>query len=187
MDYLWTPWRYQYLAGEKPRRPGVPAELEGWSGDEHCVFCNLHASVEWAAAGGMAREDAERAGLIVARGEHVFVCLNRFPYSSGHLMVVPYAHLGSLAAIEPGAAHEIMDWAQRAEAVFQSVYKPDGVNFGLNLGEAAGAGVAGHLHLHGLPRWNGDSNFMTVIAETRILPESLETTWERLRDAFSRI
>jgi ATP adenylyltransferase len=80
-----------------------------------------------------------------------------------------------------------MDWAQRAEAVFQSVYKPDGVNFGLNLGEAAGAGVAGHLHLHGLPRWNGDSNFMTVIAETRILPESLETTWERLRDAFSRI
>ena len=151
----------------------------------NCVFCNLIGAVDWAIDAGMPAADAEGAGLLVARGEHVFICLNRFPYSSGHLMVIPYRHVSSLAAVEPAAAHELMDWAQRAERVFTTVYRPDGVNFGLNLGEAAGAGVAGHLHLHGLPRWTGDSNFMTVVAETRILPEPLTVTWSRLREAFA--
>jgi ATP adenylyltransferase len=130
--------------------------------------------------------DAERASHIVLRAEHSFICLNAFPYSSGHVMIVPYAHEETLAGLDRAAALEIMTLAQRTDAVLRQVYTPQGVNLGMNLGQAAGAGVAGHLHLHALPRWLGDSNFMTVIAETRVLPETLDTTWRRLRDGFDR-
>jgi ATP adenylyltransferase len=101
-------------------------------------------------------------------------------------MIVPYAHQETLAGLDGAAAAEIMTLAQRTDAVLRQVYTPDGINMGLNLGKAAGAGVAGHLHMHVLPRWLGDSNFMTVIGETRVLPEALETTWQRLRDGFAR-
>ena len=192
MDRLWTPWRYNYVsrAGHEPR-PGVPKELEAWPGDRDCVFCNLIAAADYAssaeAAGGrMPVEDADKAAHIVHRATHNYICLNAYPYNSGHVMIVPYAHQSSLAALEEVAALEMMRLARWTEQVLRSVYRPEGLNLGMNLGEAAGAGVAGHIHLHVLPRWAGDTNFMTVVAETRVLPETLDITWQRLRDAFQR-
>jgi ATP adenylyltransferase len=185
MDHLWTPWRYTYVTGaDRAKRQGVPDELAAWPGDLGCVFCNMVAAVSYAETHGMPREQAEKAALIVHRGENTFVCLNRYPYTPGHVMVLPYAHESSLAALPVAVAHEMMDTAQRLEGVLGSIYHPDGLNMGLNLGKAAGAGVAGHLHLHVLPRWIGDTNFMTVVGEARVLPEDLETTWQRVRDGF---
>ena len=161
MDYLWTPWRYRYMeqvtAGKQP----------------DCIFCEAVA----------ANKDDET--LIVYRGEKIFIILNRFPYTSGHVMIVPYAHVAELNSCDPATLGEMMTLAQRLEKVFQLNYKPDGMNLGMNLGRAAGAGVAGHLHLHVLPRWFGDSNFMTVTAETRIHPEELQVTYTRLRKALA--
>ena len=188
MDRLWTPWRYSYVAGEDPRiRRGVPAGLESWPESErsHCVFCNMIGAVDYAIANGMAIEEAERAAHIVHRGPECFVCLNAFPYSTGHVMIVPYRHIDSLAALPAADAIEMMLTLQQIETALRKVYRPHGLNFGMNLGEAAGAGVAGHLHLHALPRWSGDTNFMTVTAETRVLPETLDITWKKLREAFS--
>jgi ATP adenylyltransferase len=185
MDHLWTPWRYAYVTtADGDQRQGVSRELAGWPGDLHCVFCNMIASVDWAQASGMPKEEAERAAGIVLRATENFICLNAYPYASGHVMVVPYLHGSSLAALSVDAAHEMMDLAQRTEALFNQLYSPHGMNFGLNLGKAAGAGVADHLHLHALPRWAGDTNFMTTIGETRILPETLDITWQRMRDAL---
>jgi ATP adenylyltransferase len=161
MDYLWTPWRYQYMAqvtsGKQPE----------------CIFCDAAA-----------RKDDENT-LIVFRGEKVFIILNRFPYTSGHVMIIPYAHVAELNLCDRGALDEMMHLAQRIEKAFQANYKPDGMNLGMNLGRAAGAGVAGHLHLHALPRWFGDSNFMTVVGETRVHPEELSVTYQRLRKALA--
>ncbi len=161
MDYIWTPWRYRYmaqvLAGKQPE----------------CIFCDAVAR----------KDDAET--LIVHRGEQSFVILNRFPYTSGHVMIVPYAHVAELNLCEPGALDEMMQLAQRVETALRANYKPDGMNLGMNLGRAAGAGVVGHLHLHVLPRWIGDSNFMTVTGETRVHPEDLKTTYERLSKALA--
>jgi len=195
MDRLWTPWRYNYVTGAdkgpdvnsiRPTRRGVPKALDNWPGtDTGCVFCNLIQSVEWASGpDGESREDAEKAGLIVARLKKCYVCLNSFPYSSGHVLIVPYRHTDSLAKLPVAAAEEIMRTAQHMERTLRKVYTPDGINLGMNLGEAAGAGVAGHIHMHQLPRWYGDTNFMTVAAETRVLPETLDVTWERLRYNF---
>jgi ATP adenylyltransferase len=160
MDYIWTPWRYQYMK-----------EVESGKQPE-CIFCD--------AAG--RKDDAET--LIVYRGAQTFVILNRYPYTSGHVMIVPYAHVAELNSCDADTLSEMMQLAQRVEALFRANYKPDGMNLGMNLGRAAGAGVVGHLHLHVLPRWFGDSNFMTVAGETRVHPEDLKTTYERLRKAF---
>ena len=187
MDYLWTPWRYAYLVDADPGgRKGVPAALAAWTGDCHCVFCNLLGATAFAVAHGMPALEADRAANIVLRAEHCFVVLNAFPYSSGHVMIVPYRHQAILAHLEPEAALEMMRLAQRTDGVLRQVYQPHGTNLGMNLGKAAGAGVEEHLHLHVLPRWMGDANFMTVVAETRVLPETLEVTWQRLRDGFSQ-
>lgn len=161
MDYLWTPWRYQYMA-----------QAAG-SEQPECIFCDAVAR----------KKDSET--LIVHRGAKAFVILNRFPYTSGHVMIVPYAHVAELNLCEADALGEIMQLAQRVEAVFRTTYKPDGMNLGMNLGRAAGAGVAGHLHLHMLPRWMGDSSFITVAGETRVLPEDLNVTYERLSKALA--
>lgn len=186
MDTLWTPWRYVYVTeADRQLRPGIPPELSSYPGDAGCVFCNLIAAVDHAVATGMDRDGAERAALLVLRGDHNYICLNRFPYTSGHVMIVPYEHQSSLAALPDAAAAEMMELARRAERALGSLYEPDGFNIGLNLGKAAGAGVAGHLHLHALPRWVGDTNFMTVLGETRVLPEDLMVTWQRLRSAFA--
>ena len=193
MEHLWTPWRYSYITGESlpgetpERRKGVPTELRNWQGDHDCVFCNLLAATDDAIAKGMPVDTAEQAALLVCRGERVFVCLNRFPYNSGHVMVVPYLHGSSLAALPVETAAEMMTWGQRAERALGATYKPDGYNLGLNLGAAAGAGVAGHLHLHAVPRWIGDTSFLTTLGETRTLPEALPVTWQRLRYAFTAV
>jgi len=191
MDRLWTPWRYSYITGSSGRaNNGVPQALSAWppageeSQDRHCVFCNMIAAADYSISHGMARETAEQAIYLIERGEHCFVCLNAFPYSTGHMLIVPYAHLDSLAALPPEAAGELILTAQRAELALRTVYKPSGINMGMNLGEAAGAGIADHIHLHALPRWIGDTNFMTVTAETRILPEPLDVTWAKLREVF---
>ncbi len=194
MDRLWTPWRYAYITGKDAKddqmpRKGVPPALAAWL-EQHpeglgCVFCNMLAAIDFAAVQGMPREDADRAAHIFFRGEHNFLVLNAFPYNSGHLMVVPYQHQSSLAALPEPAAAEMMRLARRVETALRSVYSPDGINLGLNLGESAGAGVAHHLHLHAVPRWSGDTNFMSVIGETRVLPEMLEDTWRRVQTALT--
>ena len=161
MDYIWTPWRYQYM---KQVESGKQPE---------CIFCDAASRTD----------DAET--LVVYRGAKSFIILNRYPYTSGHVMVVPYAHVADLGGCDADALGEMMRLAQRVEAAFRANYKPDGMNLGMNLGRAAGAGVAGHVHMHVLPRWFGDSNFMTVFGETRVHPEELKTTYERLRKAFA--
>jgi ATP adenylyltransferase len=186
MDYLWSPWRYSYIATvDTQSRPGVPAALADWPGEHHCVFCNLIASVDWAIQNGMPRENAEEAGNLVWRGTHCFLCLNAFPYTNGHLLVMPYEHLDRLAKLPPEAAHELIKLAQLTERALDHVYHADGFNFGLNVGRAAGAGVAGHLHMHAMPRWVGDTNFMTTIAETRVIPEDLAITRKKIREAIA--
>jgi ATP adenylyltransferase len=188
MDQLWTPWRYAYITGaDTATRAGVPKALDAWPGDLGCVFCNLLASIDYAIAHGMDRDKAEAAGGLVLRAKYCFICLNAFPYTSGHVMVMPYAHLDRLAVLPVETAHELMDLCQLTERALERVYNPQGFNFGVNIGKAAGAGVAGHLHFHAMPRWLGDTNFMTTIAETRVLPEDLETTWRRLREAYAEL
>ena len=134
-----------------------------------CVFCN-------ARDGGNDRES-----LVLERGEHAFLILNLYPYASGHLMAVANRHVRELAAAQPAELGEMMRLAQRGVAALGAEYRPDGFNIGLNLGRAAGAGIEDHLHLHVVPRWNGDSNFINVVGETRVLPETLDVTWQRLR------
>jgi ATP adenylyltransferase len=192
MDRLWTPWRYSYITrAASQARTGVPEALSAWppagaeSEDKHCVFCNMIAAVDYAIQQGMPLEAAEQAAYILHRGQHCFVCLNAYPYSTGHLLMVPYQHLDSLAALPSSSADELIHLAQAAEVALRKVYNPGGLNMGLNLGEAAGAGIADHIHMHALPRWTGDTNFMTVTAETRILPEPLGVTWAKLRPAFT--
>jgi ATP adenylyltransferase len=158
MDYLWTPWRYAYVsAAEKA---------------VGCVFCDA------AKAG----DDAKTH--IVHRGQHSFIILNTFPYTPGHVMIVPYAHLDELRRLPPEAANEMMALSKKMEDILRELYHPDGVNLGMNIGKAAGAGIAGHIHMHVLPRWVADANFMSVVGETRVLPETLDETWKRMTAAL---
>lgn len=159
MDYLWTPWRYQYVSSL-----GQPVE---------CVFC---------AAWRDAAQDREH--LVVYRGARNLVMLNRFPYTSGHVLVVPKEHVATLEDLADETLVELIRLARAAEKQLRAVYRPDGLNLGFNLGRSAGAGIAEHVHLHALPRWTGDTSFMTSVGETRVLPEELGTTWERLHRAF---
>src|ERR1700722_11227472 len=158
MDYLWTPWRYAYVSGTH--------KTEG------CIFCDAP------------KEKDDSKTFIVHRGQHCYVILNAFPYTPGHVMIVPYAHLDELQKPPAEAATEMMTLSQRMESVLRELYHPDGINLGMNIGKAAGAGIAGHIHMHILPRWVADANFVSVIGETRILPETLEVTWKRMREAM---
>lgn len=155
MDFLWSPWRFRYIAQPKP--------------EQVCVFCTIAAS------------DQDEKNLVIFRAKFNFLILNRFPYSTGHLMIVPYEHVGSLAETTQDTAMEMMQLMRRAETALRTVYHPEGLNMGVNIGASAGAGVAGHLHMHALPRWPGDANFMTTVSETRVLPENLATTYCKLR------
>lgn len=163
----------------------MPPALAAWPGEKGCVFCNMLGATEYAVEHGMDAAKADEAVFIVARGETCFAVLNAFPYNSGHVMVVPYEHESSLAALPAGTASELMLQARRVERVLRKVYHPHGLNLGMNLGEAAGAGVAEHLHLHAVPRWAGDTNYMTVLSETRVLAEMLEETFRRVRDGLA--
>jgi ATP adenylyltransferase len=158
MDHLWSPWRYQYVQKEKA--------------SAGCVFCH-------AAADGRDEEN-----LVVHRARKNYVILNRYPYSTGHLMVIPYEHVDMLQYASEETLQEMIVLTQRAQIHLREVYRPPGFNLGMNLGESAGAGIAEHIHMHVLPRWIGDANFMTVIGETRILPEELAETYRRLKAAF---
>jgi ATP adenylyltransferase len=132
----------------------------------------------------MAAANKDEDRLIAYRGKLNFVVLNRFPYTSGHLMVVPYRHVAELAALNVAEANEMMALMREAEGHLRKIYRPDGLNIGMNIGESAGAGIAGHIHMHMLPRWAGDANFMTTVGETRVLPEELPVTWQRVKAAF---
>ncbi len=131
-----------------------------------------------------AKEMDDAKALIVHRGQHCFVILNAYPYTPGHVMVVPYAHLDELRKLPFDAANEMIKLSQRMESVLRALYSPDGINLGMNIGKAAGAGIAGHIHMHVLPRWVADANFLSVVGETRILPETLDVTWEKMRNAL---
>ena len=160
LERLWTPWRLAYVSG---------------GGDSSaCVFC-------------AALDDEQAAPLIVFRGASCYVILNLFPYNNGHLMVVPNRHVASLAATTAEERSELMELTRVAELALGEAYGPHGLNMGINLGKPAGAGVPGHLHMHVVPRWNGDTNFMTVVGHTRVLPAELPATADKLRPIFERL
>jgi ATP adenylyltransferase len=161
MDHLWTPWRSTYIT-----RINSNEEVA-------CIFCHAAASTD------------DEATLVVYRAHLNFVILNKYPYTNGHLMIAPYRHVSRLQALDEAVTAEMMRLTRLAEAVLEAVYKPHGLNVGLNLGEAAGAGIEQHLHLHALPRWKGDANFMTSIANTRVVPELLSETYGKLRVGFA--
>lgn len=158
MDRLWAPWRMDYILNEKADR---------------CIFCLEDASL-----------DRER--LVIHRTEHSFVMLNRFPYTNGHLLVAPRRHTAVLDALGDEEMLDFFKTVRLAQNVLQSVAKPQGFNIGMNLGKAAGAGVDEHLHMHIVPRWNGDTNFMTVVADLRVIPEGLAATYDTITEGFAR-
>ncbi len=159
MEFIWSPWRYDYMASVGKT-------------SSSCVFC----------IGEDQTKDADR--LVLHRGLHNFVILNLFPYTSGHLMVAPYAHLSTIVEASADQTNEMMELSKNAIAALTAIYRPEGFNVGMNLGHVAGAGVRDHFHLHVVSRWAGDSNFMTILGETRVLPEDLKTTYRRLRERF---
>lgn len=156
MDHLWSPWRYRYVTQDNS------AERDA------CIFCAKLNS------------NADRENLVLFRGAHCFGLLNLYPYTNGHLMIAPYAHVGRIEDLPEAEWIELMRYARLAERNVRAVYRCEGLNLGFNVGSVAGAGIAGHIHLHVLPRWQGDANFMSVIAETRVHPESLEDSWSKL-------
>ena len=158
MKHLWSPWRMEYI--------------ENHNKEEGCVFCNAQA-----------REDGAE-NLIAFRGEHAYVILNRYPYTSGHLMVIPFEHVPNLEELDAPTRAEMIELTNRCTTVLKGIYRPQGFNVGMNIGEAAGAGIAGHVHIHIVPRWKGDTNFMSSVGETRVLPEALEVTFERIKKGF---
>lgn len=160
MDILWSPWRMEYILGPKP---------------DSCVFC-LPENTD---------EDAER--LVLYRGRHNFVIMNKFPYNNGHLMVTPFRHVMDICDLLPEEYGELFFLVQKSVEILREICSPEGMNIGFNLGAAAGAGVKDHLHLHVVPRWNGDASFMTVIGEIRTMPEHLAITYSKLKPSFDRL
>ena len=160
MKHLWSPWRLAYLT--EPKKEG-------------CIFCR-------AVTGGDDREN-----LILWRGERAFLILNRYPYNNGHLMVVPYAHAPSFEALDADTLAELMELMNRALAALRQAMSPDGFNIGANLGHVAGAGVADHVHLHIVPRWEGDTNFMPIVGDTRVVPQTWQQTYDQLRAALDEL
>ncbi len=160
MERLWSPWRLAYVTGT--------SEAQG------CVFCDA-----------VANRDA--APLVLFRGDACYIILNLYPYNNGHLMVVPNRHVASLAGCSPVELTEMMELTRRAEVALREAYNPQGLNIGINIGRSAGAGVVDHVHIHAVPRWTGDTNFISVIGQVRVLPEELEETANRLRPIFARL
>jgi ATP adenylyltransferase len=165
MDHLFTPWRYAYVTS-------VDRVTS-------CIFCDRAPSPD-------ANRENDGANLVMYRGRYCFVMVNAYPYTSGHVMIVPYQHVDRLDLLPPEAASELMVLTQRMETILRRLYRPDGINLGMNIGKAAGAGVAGHIHMHMLPRWIADANFMSVIGETRVMPESLTETARRIGEELAR-
>ncbi len=162
MDYLWSPWRFRYVS-QGAKHP-------------NCFFCD-HASAD---------ASRDRENLILYRDRSNFILLNLYPYTTGHALVAPYAHVANLDEVDGGTLAEMITLAQRYQVALKQTYKPQGYNLGMNLGESAGAGIADHLHLHVLPRWTGDTNFITTVGETRVQPEDILTTYDKLVGFFRR-
>jgi ATP adenylyltransferase len=160
MDHLWTPWRMPYLRGEDP----LPTD---------CLFC-------------IKPQEPDAEAHIVHRGELCYVMLNRYPYNNGHVMIAPYAHVATLEALEIETAAELMALARLSLSVLREAYEPEGFNVGANIGSAAGAGVPDHAHVHVVPRWFGDTNYMTAVGKTRVIPEWVNQTYEQLRPLFKQ-
>ena len=158
MDHLWSPWRYKYIASVDKT--------------DECVFCRIN------------REQKDAENFVVHRATLNFIVLNLFPYTSGHLMIVPYEHKASLVEFDTATTTEMLELAKRSQLALEAEYHPDGFNIGMNLGRSAGAGVADHLHLHVVPRWIGDANFVSIVGETRVLPEDLAATYLKLTKHF---
>jgi ATP adenylyltransferase len=156
-EILYSPWRIKYILDDQP---------------DGCIFCLKP------------KADNDREHLILQRGKHCFVIMNLYPYNNGHLMVVPYRHVSTLQELKSAELSELMDLAKLCENVMQKVYQPHGFNLGMNIGKAGGAGIESHLHLHIVPRWNGDSNFMTVTGNTRVVPESFQRAYSNLKEQF---
>ena len=163
MDRLWSPWRGEYIATAATSDPA-----------DGCIFCEIQVDPA-----------NDEKNFILHRAKFNFVVLNIHPYTSGHLMIVPYQHLAKLSEASKETTDELMDLTKLAEKAIREAYQPEGLNLGMNLGKAAGAGIAGHIHVHILPRWNGDTNFMTTVADTRVLPEDLTMTFAKLRGRFA--
>jgi len=163
LDRLWSPWRSEYIAasGAADSEPGG------------CVFCRLYSEV-----------NNDEANFVVYRASRSFIVLNRYPYISGHLLIVPNDHIGDLDAAPKETTDELMDLTKRSQTALREVYRPDGFNMGMNLGHSAGAGIVDHIHIHILPRWTGDTNFMTTVSEARVIPEDLATTYQKLKARF---
>ncbi|HSL46672.1 MAG TPA: HIT domain-containing protein [Anaerolineales bacterium] len=157
MNHIWSPWRMEYIESNK---------------EEGCVFCSAQEN-----------EDGAQ-NLIAFRGKRAYVILNRYPYTSGHLMVVPFDHKPNLEELDPLTRAEMMELTAQCMTVLRKVYHPQAFNMGANIGESAGAGVKAHVHIHIVPRWAGDTNFITILGETRVLPEALDRTYERVKKAF---
>nr|AAP58575.1 putative HIT family protein [uncultured Acidobacteriota bacterium] len=160
MDRLWSPWRSEYIASGDSKAGG-------------CVFCDISAHPE-----------LDERNFVLHRAAHSLVVLNLYPYTSGHLLIIPYEHVPELDGATKQTTDEMMDLTKRCQTALRLAYKPTGFNVGMNLGQSAGAGIVDHIHIHILPRWVGDTNFMTAAGETRVLPEDLKTTFEKLRSNF---
>jgi ATP adenylyltransferase len=182
LDHLWSPWRLEYVIGPKTakeRRQGVPADAkerrQGVPADSAgCVFCDVSRL-------------PHPASLVVYEGDLSYVILNLYPYNNGHLMVVPYRHEPTLAGLTSDEMNDVGRLTQLSERALREAYRLDGINIGVNLGREAGAGIVEHVHVHLVPRWNGDTNFMTTVGQTRVLPEKLAETAARLRPIFARL
>ena len=160
-ETLWTPWRMGYIVGKRPKG---------------CLFCLKQKEPP----------QKDRENYILHRGQGCFIMMNAFPYTNGHLMIAPYAHTASPEELEPAVRHELIDLTGLSVATLRQTINPQGFNIGMNIAEVAGAGVADHLHVHVVPRWRGDTNFMSVLADTRLIPEALEATYDRLLQDFNK-
>ncbi|MCE7920588.1 MAG: HIT domain-containing protein [Chloroflexi bacterium CFX1] len=158
MKHLWSPWRMTYI--------------ENHTKADGCVFCNAQTMTD------------SPENLIAFRGKNAYVILNRYPYASGHLMALPFEHISTLEELTPETRAEMMELTSRCTTVLRKIYRTHSFNVGINMGEAAGAGVLGHIHIHIVPRWAGDTNFMSAVGGTRVLPEALEDTYKRVREGF---
>ena len=163
MERLWSPWRHAYIAS-------AGADMTEGAG---CILCEVHK-----------RPADDEKNFLLHRAEHNFVILNLYPYISGHLMIAPFEHLGDFESAPKETTDEMMDLAKRCQAALREVYHPQGFNLGMNLGRAGGAGIPDHIHLHFMPRWTGDTNFISTVGETRVLSEDLPTTYRKLREKF---
>ncbi len=163
MERLWSPWRYDYISASGNENPGPPA----------CVFCEIQKNPAH-----------DETNYVVYRAQHNFVVLNIYPYISGHLLIVPYQHIADLDAAAKETTDELMDLTKRSQTALREAYSPGGFNIGMNLGRSGGAGIADHIHIHIMPRWAGDTNFMSTIGDTRVIPEDLATTYQKLRVKF---